>query len=76
MDKKGYLIEYLISDIVFFIMQDEKLDIDLAMKKFYDSEVFAKLQDVQTGLYIEGSGYVYDLYKIERENGYLKQLEI
>jgi hypothetical protein len=76
MDKKGYLTEYIIQDVISFIMEDENLSIDEAMKKFYNSQIFDKLQDKETGLYLQGSGYIYDLYKIEQEYGYLVQLEV
>jgi hypothetical protein len=46
------------------------------MKAFYNSEVFDRLCDIETGLYRESGGYVYDLYKTEHEHGHLVQLEI
>jgi hypothetical protein len=35
------------------------------MNRFYNSEVFERLEDTGTGLYRESSGYVYELYKKE-----------
>ena len=35
-----------------------------------------KLQDIETGLYLESSAYVYDLFLNEMENGRLIQNEI
>ena len=46
------------------------------MKAFYNSEVFDRLCDIETGLYRESGGCVYDLYKIEHTNGYLIQCEV
>ena len=46
------------------------------MNKFYNSEVFEKLQDEETGLYLESSGYVYDLFKDELNFGHIIQAEI
>ena len=36
-----------------------------AMKKFYMSDTFEKLSDVETGLYLEGVAYVYEMLKRE-----------
>ncbi|WP_198957842.1 hypothetical protein [Fibrobacter sp. UWR2] len=46
------------------------------MRRFYASETFAKLVDLETGLYLESSPYVYDIFKAEQENGKLTQLEV
>jgi hypothetical protein len=57
-------------------MENESFSASDAMKAFYNSQVFARLCDVETGLYRESGGYVYDLYKIEKKHGHLVQLEI
>lgn len=46
------------------------------MNKFYNSKVFEKLQDKETGLYLESPEYVYDLFKDEMNFGYIVQAEI
>ena len=46
------------------------------MNKFYNSKVFEKLQDEETGLYLESSEYVYDLFKDELNFGFIIQAEI
>lgn len=76
MNKKKQLIEYITQDIVTFIVEDCQVEIDMAMNQFYNSAVFEKLQDIETGLYLEGSAYVYDLFLNEMENGRLIQNEI
>ena len=55
---------------------DQNIEYDEAMNKFYNSEVFEKLQDEETGLYLESSGYVYDLFKDELNFGHIIQAEI
>ena len=42
----------------------------------YTSQTFAKLNDVETGLYLESPLYVYDIYKTEKEFGHIVQQEI
>ena len=58
-----HLIEYVTRDVVCFISQEHNLPIDIAMEKFFNSQVFEKLQDVETGLYTESASYVYEMYK-------------
>lgn len=76
MSKQRQLVEYIIQDIVDMITIDQEIEYDVAMNKFYNSEVFEKLQDLETGLYLESSGYVYDLFKDELNFGHIVQAEI
>ena len=76
MNEKKQLIEYVIQDIVEMISKDQHIEYDDAMNLFYESEVFDKLQDVETGLYRESSAYIYDLYKDELNFGHMVQTEI
>lgn len=76
MCKKAQLIEYVIQDIVDMFATDQNIEYDDAMNKFYNSEVFEKLQDKETGLYLESPEYVYDLFKDELNFGHIVQAEI
>lgn len=76
MSKQEQLIEYAIQEIIYLITEEQKIDYDKAMEKFYNSEVFEKLQDIETGLYLESSAYVYDLFKDEMNFGHIVQAEI
>ena len=76
MNKKKYLIEYIIQDVIAFIIEDKNIELEDAMNQFYNSTVFEKLQDIETGLYLESSAYVYDMLKNEIENGRLIQKEL
>ena len=76
MCKKNQLLEYSIQDIIDMISTDQSIEYDEAMNKFYNSEVFEKLQDEETGLYKESSAYVYDLFKDEMNFGHIIQAEI
>jgi hypothetical protein len=68
----GLLKEFLTADIIAFIMEDSGVPADEAMNQFYNSEVFDRIEDAETGLYRESSGYVYDLYKNERKYGHIR----
>jgi hypothetical protein len=74
--KIRFMADYVTTTVVSCIIHDTGLSAEEAMKTFYNSEVFDRLCDVETGLYRESGGYVYDLYKIEREHGHLVQMEI
>lgn len=76
MGKQEQLIEYIVQDIVDMFSSDQNIEYDEAMNRFYNSEVFGKLQDKETGLYMESSEYVYDLFKDEMNFGRIVQAEI
>lgn len=76
MSKQDQLIEYIVQDIVDMLATDQDIEYDEAMNKFYNSEVFEKLQDKETGLYLESSEYIYDLFKDEMNFGHIIQAEI
>ena len=76
MSKHDQLIEYIVQDIVDMLATDQNIEYDEAMNKFYNSKVFEKLQDKETGLYLESSEYIYDLFKDEMNFGHIIQAEI
>lgn len=61
------MIEYTTQEIIQYIIEDNELDMTAAMDKFYMSKTFEQLADVETGLYLQGSAYVYERYKAELE---------
>lgn len=56
-------MEAVTQEIIGFLMADKDVEIDIAMDMFYDSTLYEKLQDEGTGLYLEGSAYVYELFR-------------
>ena len=58
-----YLKILVTRNVVTYIAEDTGVDIKTAMGQFYNSEIFDKLQDTETGLYTESASYVYELYK-------------
>lgn len=67
MDKADWLIDSLTKEIAAFIVQDEKIDFDEALRKLYSSQIFEKFADKQTGLYKEGAAYIYQYYLEEQK---------
>lgn len=76
MTKQEQLMEYSIQDIIEFMVKDSQLEYDAAMQIFYNSQTFDKLMDIETGLYLESSAYVYGIFQDERNFGNLIQAEI
>lgn len=75
MDVVKVLIEGITQDLIVFIVEDNGIPIEEAMKKVYNSTTFEKLSDCDTGLYRESSAYVYELLKDELIEGELIQKE-
>ena len=76
MSKDEQLIEYIVRDIIVYQAEDNAIDMKESMSRFYNSEVFNKLSDVETGLYLCSSAYVYGLFCDELQNGKIIQKEI
>ena len=58
-----------IKDMAMWLMEDFKYSLEEALDCVYNSELFEKLQDLETGLYYESSGYNYELLKDELKYG-------
>jgi hypothetical protein len=58
--KQDALAEAITQEIIVFIMIDNDMELEAAMNLFYNSVTFEKLHDKETGLYLEGSAYVYE----------------
>jgi uncharacterized protein YqgV (UPF0045/DUF77 family) len=75
MDKTKTLVEGVTQDLVAFLIEDENLPVEQAMDKVYNSILFDKLSDGETGLYRESSAYCYSLLKDELTQGQFVQME-
>ena len=74
MKKYNIIILFILISFQLFA-QKESPDVRTG-NKFYNSEVFEKLIDEETGLYLESPNYVYDLFKDEMNFGHIIQAEI
>jgi hypothetical protein len=75
-EKIKFMKNFVTTEVITFLIEDFGFSEQEAMKVFYNSQVFEKLCDTETGLYRESGGYVYELYKSEKEHGRLVQTEI
>ncbi|MCL2120631.1 MAG: hypothetical protein FWH28_00090 [Clostridiales bacterium] len=76
MDKVKALIEGVTQDIIAYLVEEDNLSIEQAMDLLYNSELFAKLSNKETGLYRESSAYVAELLRDELTNGKFSQIEV
>ena len=65
----GILINARIKDMAMWLMEDFKYSLEEALDCVYNSELFEKLQDLETGLYYQSSAYNYELLKEEIKYG-------
>jgi hypothetical protein len=75
-DKFKALAEGVTQDLAAFLLEDENLSVEAALDRVYNSVLFDKLSDRQTGLYRESSAYCYSLLKDELLNGKFVQAEV
>ena len=54
-------MEYATQDLVAMVVERKRLSIQDAMRIVYHSRLHEKLHEVETGLYLEGSEYLYGL---------------
>ncbi len=64
-----YLIEGLTVDLAEFLMADYNLELKEALNVIYESDTYAKISDPATGLYYQGSKYVYTYLQNELKTG-------
>jgi len=76
MNKPEQLKEYITGDVIGYYAVDSGVSTKDAMSCFYNSEIFDKLDDVETGLYLCSSPYVYGLFCDELQSGKIVQQEI
>ena len=61
------MIEYTTQEVVRYLIEDNGISMEQAMEQFYMSNVFEKLNDIETGLYLDGSAYIYEMLKREMQ---------
>ena len=69
-----FLVEYITSRVVEWIMRDQALGLEEALLLFHNSETFDKLCEKHTDLYIESPAYIYELLTEELRRGTLRGL--
>ena len=68
----NFLVEYITTRVVEWLMKDERIDLENALLLFHNSETFDKLCEPNTGMYIESPAYVYEILNLELKRGTLR----
>lgn len=76
MSKEQQMIEYMMQDLIEMLTETKGIEYDAAMRTIYDSQVYDKLIDIETGLYRESPSYVYGLLQDELNFGHIVQAEV
>lgn len=64
-----FLLEAISTDIIGWLIRDNKLLLSEAISTWYNSETFEKVSDPRTGMYIESPSYNYEFLKRELLTG-------
>ena len=64
-----YMIDYVTSELILIIMQKQGIPFQEALDLLYGSLLFEKLQDVETGLYLQSPCYNYESLEHELKYG-------
>ena len=57
----NYLINYTLSELVKYVMEDTGCSIEEAMERVYNSPLMSAIQDEERELYVQGPAYIYEL---------------
>ena len=66
-----YLKEGLTADLIEFLIGDYNMNLRTAINTLYESDTYSKICDPATGLYFQGSRYVYTFLQNELQTGTL-----
>ena len=64
-----FLIENLTKNLVLLVMEEFGYSITDAMDVVYNSQLYEKILDLETGLYYQSAGYNYELLRNELLTG-------
>lgn len=64
-----FLIDSLTKNLVLKVMNDFGYSITVAMDVVYNSQLYDKILDLETGLYYQSAGYNYELLRNELLTG-------
>jgi hypothetical protein len=56
-----YLTDYVLSELVKYVIEDTGCTIEQAMEQVYNSQLMQMLQDEEAELYVQSPAYLYEL---------------
>ena len=67
--EQTFILDYVLSGIVTLIMKDRRLSTPEALEVLYSSRLYEKLNDLDTGLYLQSADYNYEILQDELNAG-------
>lgn len=64
-DETRFLIDALVERLTLLVMEEYKLSVTEALNLVYNSQLYEKVVDVETGLYYQSALYNYNLLRRE-----------
>ena len=65
-----YLTDYVLSELVKYVMEDTGCSIEDAMERVYNSSLMTALQDEENELYVQSPAYLYELLNQQPSHSY------
>lgn len=62
-NEQTFIIDHLLSELLKLIMDDQNLTLQEALDTLYQSPLYDKIQDIETGLYLQSADYNYEILK-------------
>ncbi len=59
----AYLTDYVLGELVKYVMEDEGCSVEQAMVKVFNSPIMEALEDEEGELYVQSPAYIYELMK-------------
>lgn len=63
----NYLIDYALSELVRFVIEETGCSLEQAIARVYNSSIMEALQDEEGELYVQSPAYLYELMNEEAE---------
>ena len=64
-EETKFLLMSLVDKMVYLVMNEYKLSMSQALDLVYTSEMYSKIEDLETGLYYQSAAYNFNLLKHE-----------
>lgn len=67
--EQKFILDVLVQQLILIAMEQQKLSVEESMFLIYNSQLYEKIMDLDTGLYIQSPSYNYELLKHEIKYG-------
>lgn len=65
MSKETFMIEELVKELALRLMDERGMTMKQSLDTLYNSETYAKVLDLRTGLFSQSTAYVYSILETE-----------